>query len=331
MEVKGVKLKVLGRGAYGVVHLVETTSPCSGLFAVKSAPLTKSFSLSKEWEIFKKFIGCPNIVQCFGGFTSFERDGGYFYNLFLEYASGGSLLDLMNKYGGKIPECDVKDYARMILEGLVDIHNRGYIHSDLKPENILVFPSQTGSDLNTLKIADFGLARQCGEKDIPQLWEYGFRGTADYMSPESVMGEISGPLDVWSLGCIIVEMISGKMPWNYSNLKDLRNKLLNGESPKIPENMSSIGKDFLAKCFARDPKQRWMANMLLSHSFLMPEFSFFSYGSNLPQLFSALSSTIFDEDKSLIQSTKSFQKDDKFGPEGDLVENLRLQVMKMGV
>ncbi|XP_022769601.1 phosphoenolpyruvate carboxylase kinase 1-like [Durio zibethinus] len=201
MEVKGVKLKVLGRGAYGVVHLVETTSPCSGLFAVKSAPLTKSFSLSKEWEIFKKFIGCPNIVQCFGGFTSFERDGG------------------------------------------------GYIHSDLKPENILVFPSQTGSDLNTLKIADFGLARQCGEKDIPQLWEYGFRGTADYMSPESVMGEISGALDIWSLGCIIVEMISGKMPWNYRQPERFEKQAFEWRITQNPRKHVKYWEGFLNKVF----------------------------------------------------------------------------------
>ncbi|XP_022769615.1 mitogen-activated protein kinase kinase kinase 17-like [Durio zibethinus] len=139
------------------------------------------------------------------------------------------------------------------------------------------------------------------------------------------MGEISGALDVWSLGCIIVEMISGKMPWNYSNLKDLRNMLSNGESSKIPENMSSIGEDFLTKCFARDPNQRWTANMLLSHPFLMPDFSFFSYGSSLPQPFSALSSTIVEEDKSF-QSTRSFQKDDKFGRGRNSVENLRLQM-----
>ncbi|XWS14493.1 hypothetical protein CRYUN_Cryun35bG0014000 [Craigia yunnanensis] len=143
MEVKGVKINVLGRGAYGVVHLLETTSHSSQLYALENGKIDSEFC------------------------------------------------------------------------------------------------------------------------------EYGFRGTAVYMSPESVIGEISGALDVWSLGCIIVEMISGKLPWNY------RNKIFSGESPKIIENMSSSGKDFLAMCFARDPNKRSTANMLLNHPFLLPELSIF--------------------------------------------------------
>ncbi|MBA0591302.1 hypothetical protein Gorai_019980, partial [Gossypium raimondii] len=95
------------------------------------------------------------------------------YNMFLEYVPRGSLLDLMNRYGGKIPERDVNCYTQMILEGLPDIHEKGYIHSNLKPGNILVFPLQHGTGLSTLKIVDFGLAKQQEIKDTRS----GFRGT----------------------------------------------------------------------------------------------------------------------------------------------------------
>lgn len=99
---------------------------------------------------------------------------------------------MMNKYGGKIPERDVNCYTQMILEGLLDVHEKGFIHSDRKLGNILAFPPQHGTHLPTLKIADFRLAKQQGVKDT----RFGFRGTMYYMSPESVVGKVSGALDI---------------------------------------------------------------------------------------------------------------------------------------
>ncbi|KAF2309352.1 hypothetical protein GH714_001699 [Hevea brasiliensis] len=142
------------------------------------------------------------------------------YNLLLEYAPGGSLADLINKYGGKIPECDVRRYTRMILKGLSSIHNNGYVHCDLKPANILVFPSDQ-QDFQ-LKIADFGLAKEPDEDNSRKFfYQYTFRGTPLYMSPESVKhAEISPALDIWSLGCIVIEMITGKPPWHELDVED---------------------------------------------------------------------------------------------------------------
>ncbi|XVF34367.1 hypothetical protein REPUB_Repub18cG0053300 [Reevesia pubescens] len=182
------------------------------------------------------------------------------YHLVLEYAPGGSFLDLMiKKYGGKIPECDAKCYARMLAEGIRDIHKKGYVHSDLKPENILVFPSDTYGSINKLKIADFGLVRRAGERDMPEVepWMLDFPGTSVYMPPESVTsGNISAALDIWSLRCIVLEMITGKLPWEYQNKTDLAIKIgFSRYPPKIPETMSSTGKDFLMKCFQRDPSK----------------------------------------------------------------------------
>ncbi|MBA0788664.1 hypothetical protein Gotri_011897 [Gossypium trilobum] len=127
------------------------------------------------------------------------------YNMFLEYVPRGSLLDLMHRYGGKIPERDVNCYTQMILEGLLDIHEKGYIHSNLKPGNILVFPLQHGTGLSTLKIADFGLAKQQEIKDTRS----GFRGTR-------------------------------RLPWDTCDGDELRDKLLRGESPNIPKDMSKL-------------------------------------------------------------------------------------------
>ncbi|XP_022760099.1 mitogen-activated protein kinase kinase kinase 17-like [Durio zibethinus] len=272
-----IKLKVLGKGSYGVVHLVKPVNYVfdDRVFAVKSCRYEDSSSVQKELEILEQFADCGNIVQCYGDMLSIDQ-GMLVYNLFLEYAPGGSLLDLMvKKYGGKIPECDVKCYTKMLLEGIRDIHDRGYVHCDLKPANILVFPPDSYGSISNLKIADFGLVRRAGERNMPEVeaWMLNFPGTGVYMPPESVTdGKISAALDVWSLGCVVLEMITGKLPWEYHNLADLAIKIgFSRYPPKIPETMSSTGKDFLMKCFSRNPSERWTADMLLSHPFLLSE------------------------------------------------------------
>ena len=89
------------------------------------------------------------------------------------------------------------------------------------------------------------------------------------MSLESVLlGEIHGGLDIWSLGCIVIEMISGNQAWECNGMGDLMTQIAS-KSPKIPETMSEIGKDFLLRCFVRVPTKRWTAEMLLRHPFLL--------------------------------------------------------------
>ncbi|MBA0716770.1 hypothetical protein Golax_015575 [Gossypium laxum] len=140
----------------------------------------------------------------------------------------------------------------MILEVLLDIHEKGFIHSDLKSGNILLFPPQHGTSLSTLKIIDFRLAKQLGVKDT----RFGFRGIKYYMSHGSIFEEVSGALDIWSLGCIEVQMITGRLPWDTCDRDELRDKLLRGESPNILKDMSKLGKSFLKECFAIDPNKK---------------------------------------------------------------------------
>ncbi|KAB2020791.1 hypothetical protein ES319_D07G093200v1, partial [Gossypium barbadense] len=211
------------------------------IYAVKS--VNEGYSSFLRKKILLKFVGCPHIIQCYYGFTSAEQGRGEVYNLFLEYAPGGSLLDMMNKYGGKIPE---KDDFWMFMR-------KGFIHSDRELGNILAFLPQHGTHLPTLKIVDFRLAKQQGVKDT----RFGFRGTRYYMSPEL------------SLGCIVVEIITGRLPWDTHDRDDLRDKLLMGESPNILEDMSKLGKSFLRECFTMNPNKRWNASKLLCHPYLL--------------------------------------------------------------
>ncbi|KAF2309397.1 hypothetical protein GH714_001924 [Hevea brasiliensis] len=125
-----------------------------------------------------------------------------------------------------------------------------------------------------LKIADFGLAKEPDEGNSRKFfYQYTFRGTPLYMSPESVkLVEISPALDIWSLGCIVIEIITGKPPWHELDVEDILVRLaFEGSSPEIPENMSKKGKDFLRMCFMRPHCERWTTDMLLDHPFIIDE------------------------------------------------------------
>ncbi|GMI83520.1 mitogen-activated protein kinase kinase kinase 16 [Hibiscus trionum] len=104
MDVKVVKIKVLGKGCHGVVHLVKTIAPVYNKVFAMSADEDHYYSIFKEEEILQHFADSPHIVKCHGGFTNIERERGVVYNMFLEYASGGSLVNLMKKNGGKVPK-----------------------------------------------------------------------------------------------------------------------------------------------------------------------------------------------------------------------------------
>ncbi|GJV73634.1 mitogen-activated protein kinase kinase kinase 17-like protein [Tanacetum coccineum] len=114
------------------------------------------------------------------------------YNLLFEFASGGTLADVIKMSHGKgLLEVDVKRYARSILKGLSHVHKRGYVHCDLKPENILTVPNKN-SDGFIDKVGDLGLAKrvkQVKKKDPGRYW----RGNPLYLSPEAVISGVQKP------------------------------------------------------------------------------------------------------------------------------------------
>ncbi|XP_058106889.1 mitogen-activated protein kinase kinase kinase 20-like [Magnolia sinica] len=125
------------------------------------------------------------------------------------------------------------------------IHERGYVHCDIKPQNLLIFSSLE------IKIADFRLSKKAG---VLVYGDNHVRGTPLYVFPEYVgWSTYDPPIDIRALGCVVVDMAIG-----------FTKRLL-----EIPECLSVEGKDFLSRCFIKDPHDRWAAKMLLDHSFIM--------------------------------------------------------------
>lgn len=272
-------VKFLGKGSYGSVDLFRYTQDDGSRFytAVKISDDQRHESVDREFRIMLELKGCPRIVQLFGNtlLQGIDSNGKRVYKLPMEYAAAGNLTSFIKRNNGKLSDSIIKDFTRMILQGLVSIHSHGYVHCDLKPDNLLLFPrydEETWNCAYELKISDFGLSIKAGEDS--DCWEIDspFVGTPIYMSPESVDdGSVEKTLDLWSLGCVVLEMYTGKQPWLGVNTNDLESLLADGNAPKIPENVPCDARKFLETCFARKREDRGTASELLLHPFLIGE------------------------------------------------------------
>ncbi|CAN0902242.1 Mitogen-activated protein kinase kinase kinase 20 [Linum grandiflorum] len=255
----------LGKGGYAEVFAAVPAKP-GPLMAVKSAPEGKYDSLRNEAYFLQKLAGVGGIIRCYGGDFTGESPRRT-YNLLLEYAPHGNLAELISTAGAGIAERYVRVFTRKLLKALNSIHSRRWVHCDIKSDNILVFspPPGAGRWDYELKIADFGLAVEM--RDLDNVW--GYRGTLTYMPPEVVSSrQISPAMDVWGLGCTVLEMLTGDGPWmGWKEEEELKVEIGKGGHPRIPDWLSEEAKDFLRMCFEKCSSRRANCRDLLKHPF----------------------------------------------------------------
>ncbi|KAL3843643.1 hypothetical protein ACJIZ3_001046 [Penstemon smallii] len=268
--IEWVKGKIIGSGSFGTVSLAMDNAT-GALFVAKSAESEAGImSLKHEANILDN-LDSPYIIKCIGSDLSNGENGKKEYSLFFEYMAGGSLSDVAQKFGGALDEKVIRLYTREILHGLKYLHKNGIVHSDVKCKNVLLGLS------GTVKLADFGCAKKLTNKKpntkISSRDLIG--GTPLWMAPEVLRNEgLDFSADIWSLGCTVIEMATGKQPWgnDMSNPMAEVLKIAKGnEVPKFPGHLSLEGFDFLAKCLERDPRKRWTSEKLLGHPFVAGE------------------------------------------------------------
>ncbi|KAK1433996.1 hypothetical protein QVD17_10914 [Tagetes erecta] len=272
---------MIGKGSFGCVFVASLKNPKAryssypSVMAVKSAEVSVSGSIQKEKEVMDNIRGCRNVIKCFGEEITNGENGQMVYNLLLEYGSGGTLADVIKSCKGEgLREVDVRRYARSIVVGLNHIHKKGYVHCDLKPENILLVSSYGKGDF-VAKIGDFGLAKRANrmKKKKNKLGCY-WRGTPMYFSPEAVINGVQEqPADIWAVGCIVFQMLTGKPIW-FSDQElvmdeDVLSRICDENvSPFVSSTLSAEAISFLKGCLCRKVMCRLTANMLLNHPFL---------------------------------------------------------------
>lgn len=248
----------LGGVSFGSVY--EGISDDGFFFAVKEVSLLDQgeqgkqsvYQLEQEIALLSRFEH-DNIVQYYGT----EMDESKLH-IFIELVTKGSLRSLYQRY--TLRDSQVAAYTRQILHGLKYLHDQNVVHRDIKCANILVHAS------GSVKLADFGLAKATKLNDVKSC-----KGTAFWMAPEVVRGKNKGyglPADIWSLGCTVLEMLTGQIP--YSNLEPMQAlfRIGKGEPPPIPDSLSRDAKDFIMQCLQVNPDDRSTAAQLLNHPFL---------------------------------------------------------------
>src|SRR3954468_11041520 len=188
----------------------------------------------------------PNIVSIF---DRGQAEGTYY--IAMEYLDGRTLKELLVR-NGPTPVPIAIDYARQILGALAFAHRNGIVHRDIKPHNIIV-----GRD-GRLKVTDFGIARS----GASQMTEAGsIVGTAQYLSPEQARGAPVDPRsDIYSLGVVLYEMLTGKVPFSGDTPVEIAMKHLSQipEPPSklregIPHDLDAV----VMRALAKDPEQRY--------------------------------------------------------------------------
>ncbi|GAV87942.1 Pkinase domain-containing protein [Cephalotus follicularis] len=267
-----VRGRLLGQGGFGSVFLGKSRKPnedhnqLPALMAVKSADMDQAHTLKHEKQVLSTLKNSPFVVKCYGDEVTESGDGKVIYNILLEYCSGCSLSDHIKESKTGLPESEIKCYTRDILRGLQFVHGHWLVHCDIKPSNILLASNSSSRSGLVAKISDFGLCKYENEEAVET------RGTRRYMAPEVIEDNIlERPADIWAVGCVVLEMMSGKVVWGVSTVDDdlLMRIAYSPELPEFPSNVSETGRDFLEKCLVKCADYRWSAEALLGHPFLL--------------------------------------------------------------
>ena len=273
-NVKWMQGALIGQGSFGSVFLAlhaltgelmavkQVETPSASNSTVDKRKESMVAALKREINLLRD-LQHENIVQYLG-----SNSDDHHFNIFLEYVPGGSVATMLASYG-PLQEPLIKNFVRQILAGLSYLHGQDIIHRDIKGANVLV------DNKGVVKISDFGISKRVEASAILQpqkghIHRPSLQGSVFWMAPEVVkQTSYTRKADIWSLGCLIVEMFTGTHPFpNYNQMQAIFQIGNSSAKPTTPDCASEDAQAFLQRTFEYDFEKRPSADELLGSAFL---------------------------------------------------------------
>lgn len=238
-----ILVRKLGRGGFGEVWLAERKAKFITKRVAVKLPLDEQVdhdAVKQEATLWEHASGHPNILPII---DADEYDGQIV--IVSEYAPDGSLADKL-KSEGKFPFKQAVEVTIGILDGLQFLHSKRIIHRDIKPQNILL-------QGNTPRLADFGISRAMQTTAINST----IIGTDAYMSPEAFDGKRNVQTDIWSVGVVLYELLSGNLPFSQQSPSERMFAILTKDFAPLPDDFPQSLRNILNKALAKQPENRY--------------------------------------------------------------------------
>jgi eukaryotic-like serine/threonine-protein kinase len=264
-------IEKLGQGGMGEVYLAKDTR-LNRSVAIKVLPAHVSADPERRARFAReaKTIGGLNHPHICTLHDVGEHDGITY--LVMEHLTGKTLAERLEN--GPLPLEQALEAGAQIAEALSAAHRQGIIHRDLKPSNVMFTKASPGAQ--HVKLLDFGLAKlkahgeqpaaafaSATTRTAPVTSEGAIVGTLPYMAPEQVEGrEADARTDLWALGAVLYEMVTGKRPFEGSSAASLIGNIMSAEPPAMttrqPLTPPTLNR-LVRRCLAKDPEARWQA------------------------------------------------------------------------
>jgi hypothetical protein len=233
----GVTIKrAIGRGGFGEVYFAVTEA--GKRIALKH--ITRAVEVERRGAAHCINLKSPNLVGLYDIKTNDE--GASF--VLMEYVSGPSLREVIERHPAGLPDAEIRSHLAGLVSGVAELHAAGIVHRDLKPANIFV-------EDGIVKVGDYGLSKTITEVDRDHSVSV---GTCHYMAPEIRTGRYDKPVDIYAIGVILYEMITGKPPFHGQTAAEvlMRHQFDKPEVATIPQKYRPI----VERCLDKDPAKR---------------------------------------------------------------------------